>query len=368
MVAAFPFTEFEFPAQRILTASPLDGARFPLALKSDREDVSSLDDFVAKIQDLAARDEIVPLLNRNGGAILFRDTHAETPDDFSRVAHAFNIGTHHEELGNPVIRTVLAKNVATANEGPSTHHVRMHNEFGWSSHYPAFLFFFCRSPAESGGETPINNGAEMFARLQKEVPQFVEDLARKGISYRYQYQQEANPNSNLGNSIARAYPAANLLPTDDEQTKRRKIEEQVKRHSDEWTWEEDGSLSVTHRLSSIRRHPYSRIPVYFGNLSSMFHKAKDQNALDFPYRGDDGAYHHVPTYGDGTKIPREYLEKTLELIDELRVLVPWQRGDVLLLDNHLTQHAREPWVGDRRVLASLWDGPGFLPYHEEAVN
>lgn len=98
MVAAFPFTEFEFPAQRILTASPLDGARFPLALKSDREDVSSLDDFVAKIQDLAARDEIVPLLNRNGGAILFRDTHAETPDDFSRVAHAFNIGTHHEEV------------------------------------------------------------------------------------------------------------------------------------------------------------------------------------------------------------------------------------------------------------------------------
>jgi hypothetical protein len=123
------------------------------------------------------------------------------------------------------------------------------DQFGWSSHYPAFLFFFCRSAAETGGETPINNGAEMFARLQKEVPQFVEDLARKGIKYVYQYQKEANPNSNLGNSIARAYPAANLLPTDDEETKRRKIEEQVKRHSNEWKWEEDGSLSVTHRLS-----------------------------------------------------------------------------------------------------------------------
>ena len=91
----------------------------------------------------------------------------------------------------------------------------------------------------------------MFARLQKEVPQFVEDLAKKGISYVYQYQQEANPGSNLGNSIARAYPAANLLSTDDEETKRRKIEEQVKRHSDEWRWGEDGSLSVTHRLSCM---------------------------------------------------------------------------------------------------------------------
>ncbi|GAA5967726.1 hypothetical protein JCM3765_000011 [Sporobolomyces pararoseus] len=368
MVAAFPFEEFSFPAQRALSsqsstesAFPLEGVKFPLALESKAEEIPSLDDFVRSIEDLASRDEIVPLLNQNGGAILFRGTHAETPQDFSRVAHAFKIGTYHEEI-------ILAKNVATASEGPSTHHVRMHNEFGWSSHYPAFLFFFCRSAAESGGETPINSGAEMFARLQKEVPQFVEDLAKKGISYVYQYQQEANPGSNLGNSIARAYPAANLLPTDDEETKRRKIEEQVKRHSDEWKWGEDGSLSVTHQLSSIRRHPYSKIPVYFGNLSSMYHKAKEQDALEYPFKGKDGAFHHVPTYGDGTEIPRKYLEKTLELIEELRVLIPWKKGDVLLLDNHLTQHAREPWVGERRVLASLWDGPGFLPYYEEGAN
>ncbi|GAA5926638.1 uncharacterized protein JCM15063_000328 [Sporobolomyces koalae] len=366
MVAAFPFIEFDFAAQRTLSAPkedwPLQGVKFPLALQAKDHDIVTLDDFVRAVEDLADRDEIIPLLNRNGGAILFRGTHAVSPDDFSRVAHAFKIGTYHEELGNPVIRTLLAKNVATANEGPSTHHVRMHNEFGWSSHYPAFLFFFCRSAAESGGETPINNGAEMFQRLQAEVPQFVTDLAERGISYVYQYQVEANPNSNLGNSIARAYPGANLLDSDDEATKRKKIEAEVQRHSSEWKWGEDGSLSVTHRLSSIRRHSYSNIPVYFGNLSSMFHKAKDQNALEEPFKGDDGAFHHVPTYGDGTKIPREYLEKTLELIEELRVLIPWQQGDVLLLDNHLTQHAREPWVGDRRVLASLWDGPGSLPY------
>jgi len=133
--------------------------------------------------------------------------------------------------------------------GPSTHHVRFHSEFGWSSHYPAFLFFFCRSAADSGGQTPIVSGASIFARLKQEVPQFVDDLAKKGITYVYQYQVELNPGSNLGNSIERAYPAANLLPTDDAETKRRKIEEQVKRHSNEWKWEENGSLSVTHRLS-----------------------------------------------------------------------------------------------------------------------
>ncbi|CEQ42605.1 SPOSA6832_04438, partial [Sporobolomyces salmonicolor] len=426
MVQPAPFVDFDFPGQRTLSSAPWIGTDsesrlFPLALRTTSQ-IKTLEEFVASIERLADEDAIVPLLNLHGGAILFRGTHATTPDDFSRIAHAFKIGMAHEEvclacfvllvqdkltqsnlpkLANPVIRTVLAKNVATANEGPPTHPVFPHSEFGWSSHYPAFLFFFCRHPAESGGETPINSGAEIFARLQKEVPEFVKDLAEKvrcpvaqhpqvsstifanldmGITYVYRYPVEKVPGSNLGNSILAAYPAANVLPTDDEATKRAKVETQIQRHSDTWKWNDDGTLSVTHRLSSIRRHPYSKLPVYFGNITSMYLKAQSQNALEPPYKGDDGAFHHIPTYGDGTPIPNRYLQKTADLIAEIRVLVPWEQGDVLLLDNHLpakltndektdalaaitqVQHAREPWVGDRRVLASLWDGPASLPY------
>ncbi|GAA5966880.1 hypothetical protein JCM21900_001953 [Sporobolomyces salmonicolor] len=366
MVQPASFVDFDFPGQRTLSSAPWIGTDsesrlFPLALRTTSQ-IKTLEEFVASIERLADEDAIVPLLNLHGGAILFRGTHATTPSDFSRIAHAFKIGTPHEELANPVIRTVLAKNVATANEGPPTHPVFPHSEFGWSSHYPAFLFFFCRHPAESGGETPINSGAEIFARLQQEVPEFVKDLAEKGITYVYQYPVEKVPGSNLGNSILAAYPAANVLPTDNEATKRAKVETQIQRHSDTWKWNDDGTLSVTHRLSSIRRHPYSKLPVYFGNVTSMYLKAQSQNALEPPYKGDDGAFHHIPTYGDGTPIPNRYLQKTADLIAEIRVLVPWEQGDVLLLDNHLVQHAREPWVGDRRVLASLWDGPASLPY------
>jgi alpha-ketoglutarate-dependent taurine dioxygenase len=38
----------------------------------------------------------------------------------------------------------------------------------------------------------------------------------------------------------------------------------------------------------------------------------------------------------------------------------WQRGDVLVYDNTIAQHGRQPWQGeqkDRVVLASLFDGP-----------
>lgn len=78
------------------------------------------------------------------------------------------------------------------------------------------------------------------------------------------------------------------------------------------------------------------------------------------------------SYGDGTPIPEKYLEALAKITDEIRVLDKWERGDVLVYDNVIAQHGRQPWGGeqeDRVVLASLWDGkqvPGRYNEHEWA--
>jgi len=48
------------------------------------------------------------------------------------------------------------------------------------------------------------------------------------------------------------------------------------------------------------------------------------------------------------------------VIDEIRkaydsetVKFDWQRGDLLLVDNMLVAHGREPFTGDRRVLVAM---------------
>ncbi|GAA5900967.1 hypothetical protein JCM8208_007577 [Rhodotorula glutinis] len=366
MVAPPLFSPFAIDGQRTLVGAPwagtsADGKDFPLAAQVDSS-IRTLDEFVDRLEQLAAQDDLTSLLHEHGGAILFRGTHADDAEGFSRIVHALQLGPPHEELGNPVVRHVRAKAVSTANEGPASAPVFPHSEFGWSSNYPNYIVFFGLSEATSGGQTPINNGAELFARLEVEAPSFVEELATKGVRYVYQYLKEVNPGSNLGNSIARAYPDAGVLDTDDEATARAKIEQQIKRHAREWVWHDDGSLEVVHHVEGIKRHPLTGVPVYFGNITSMFLLAQKWEALEPPFLGTDGAFHHLPTYGDGSAIPHEYLQLCADLINETRVLIDWRVGDVLVLDNHYVQHAREPWTGDRRVLASLWDGPPSLPY------
>jgi hypothetical protein len=65
-------------------------------------------------------------------------------------------------------------------------------------------------------------------------------------------------------------------------------------------------------------------------------------------------------YGDGTPIPREYLDKLVEIIDEEEVYLRLEDGDFLLVDNFQVSHGRQPWVGERLVLVSLWEGAHTL--------
>jgi alpha-ketoglutarate-dependent taurine dioxygenase len=43
----------------------------------------------------------------------------------------------------------------------------------------------------------------------------------------------------------------------------------------------------------------------------------------------------------------------IRLSDLLTFDIPWQTGDVVLVDNFLAMHGRRPFEGQRRVLASL---------------
>lgn len=133
------------PSVRLPAPYPEDTA-LPFSLR--RQPETPLEEITAEIKNLTKTGHIQTLLDQHG-AIYFQDLNLNDAHEFSQFAHAFGF-VPHEDIGNPVRRTILAPNVATANEGPNTMPVYPHNEFGLSPHYPAYVFFYCVSSPETG--------------------------------------------------------------------------------------------------------------------------------------------------------------------------------------------------------------------------
>lgn len=58
-------------------------------------------------------------------------------------------------------------------------------------------------------------------------------------------------------------------------------------------------------------------------------------------------------YGDGTKISENTIAILKQMYKKHSVKIPYQPGDILLIDNMLTAHGREPFKGNREVLVAM---------------
>ncbi len=159
-----------------LTAPYPSHTSFPIALTPSNKG-TTISSLVGEIKHLSQTNTVRSLLTQHGG-IYFSNLGLKDADEFSQFASAFG-WTPHEDIGNPVRRTIHAYNVATANEGPNTQPVYPHNEFGLSPHYPAYVLFFCISEPETGGETPINNSITLYRALKEKYPEFIEEVEKK---------------------------------------------------------------------------------------------------------------------------------------------------------------------------------------------
>ncbi|GKT93903.1 taurine catabolism dioxygenase [Colletotrichum tofieldiae] len=340
---SLPFEPFEVPGQQDTATFGLSwSSPFPLGLKATN--ALSLSEGIEAIKNLTQSGDLVRLVKHHGGAILIRGLPIETPDDYSKVAHAFGFRPHIE-VGRPPLRTVLAPNVKTANEGPPELPIWPHT----------WLTFSALKLPESGGATPITSAIYIAHELSRQRPQFLSELLNKGVKYVYRY--TINPLvSNTGTSVRGAY-GQDVTDEDDETTARSKIENEVRRHSNRFEWHEDGSISVTHI-----------VPVFFGNVTSAWGRSRHHGATRPPFRGDDGSYHPPPTYGDGTPIDVEDLDLLLKLAEDGAVDVEWEKGDLVLLDNYAVMHSRKPWKGTRQVLAALWNDKGRIKDFPEGLE
>lgn len=352
-VTAVSFEPFELPSsnQRVLGPPHPPNTVIPLALRLTNEgSPPNLDTIVDTIKTLQEREGIFTKRLARHGTLLFRGLPIHSAEDFSKFALSFGYKPH-EIIGIVVDRPLLAPNVAPANEAPKEVLIYNHNESPQVPHAPEYIFFYGHHAPKSGGESPISSSLELFNRAQQEIPDFIAEVAEKGILSRVTYKTEKQYEG--GSTLRQAF-GKEIVEGDDEDAKKRKIEAQIERYGrgkyTTWDWTDDG-LVLTHRLPVIRTQPGTNLPSLFTGLASYWKRAQ----VDLDARRNVTQQ----LYGDGSVIPEKYLAHLAKITDEIRVLHRWQEGDVLVYDNIIAQHGREPWQGDqsdRVVLASLFDG------------
>ena len=101
-------------------------------------------------------------------------------------------------IGGAAVRTKLTERVFTANESPSSENIPFHHELAQTPEPPTHLFFFCETPPQSGGETPIVLSAEVYDRMAALHPQFMQRIEQVGVKYVRIMPEDDDPSSAIG--------------------------------------------------------------------------------------------------------------------------------------------------------------------------
>jgi len=232
-------------------------------------------------------------------------------------------------------RFEVGKNIYTSTEFPADQAIPLHHEMSYSHNWPMKLWFYCHQPAAQGGATPIACDRLVFKRLN---PKIKETFLRKGVMYVRNY----------GDGLDLTWQDA--FQTTDKAV----VESYCRKSHAEFEWREGNRLRTRQVRQVVVTHPGTGETVWF-NHAHMFHVSN----LEATVRESllrEFTEEYLPRnayYGDGSKIESSILGEIRETYRQNAITFTWEKGDVLLLDNILASHGRDPFVGPRKVLVAM---------------
>lgn len=274
------------------------------------------------------------------GALLLRGLNIQSTADFETVARAISPRLiEYGERSSP--RTRISSGIYTSTDHPADQPIVLHNEQSYTLNWPMKIWFYCAQPAETGGRTPIADSRNILKRLSRDV---VDRFEQKQVMYVRNY------NAGVGLSWREAFQ------TDD----RSEVEQYCAQEGIDVEWRDNDRLRTRQVRPAVRSHPETGERVWFNhalffNLSSLEAAARETMLAVV----DESEVPFNTFYGDGTPIEPTVMDEIRNAYDCETVKFDWQRHDLLLVDNMLVAHGREPFTGDRKVLVAMAE-----PYKE----
>ncbi len=305
-----------------------DGANLPLVITPENNNIDIID--WAKNNREFLKNKLI-----ESGGILFRNFSITSPEDFEKLAQAI-CPKLFENYGD-LPRTGVSGKVYGSTPYPSEQAILFHNESSHMHCYPQKIWFYCMQPAQSRGETPIVDCRKLLQLLD---PKLRKKFEQKQLMYVRNYTEGLDVSWQ------------NFFGTTD----KKEVENYCHQAAINFEWKSNGDLKTSQVRPAIIKHPKTSESVFFNQL--LLHHVSclqaDVQEHMLSLFGEENLPRHV-YYGDGSSIENSVVEEILATCREAEVSFPWQQGDVLMLDNILTSHGRNPYVGSRKIVVAMGD-------------
>jgi alpha-ketoglutarate-dependent taurine dioxygenase len=267
------------------------------------------------------------------GAILFRGFGLTSVPAFEAAVQAIcpNLFENYGDLP----REGVSDRVYQSTPYPNDKHILFHNESSHLPRWPRKQFFGSIQVAEEGGETPILDCREVYKQLAPEVR---DRFAAKGLMYV----------RNFIKGIDVSWQ--DFFHTEDKAT----VEEACRKEGMKCEWTSGNNLRVRQISPAVIKHPKTGEMVFF-NQVQLHHPycldSETRASLRSLFKEED-----LPRnvcFGDGAPIEDAVMEAIGQLYWKLAVSFPWQEGDLLFMENMLVSHARNPFVGPRKIVVAM---------------
>jgi hypothetical protein len=271
------------------------------------------------------------------GGVLLRGFGAATAESFKMFVDCWDSAplpymfrsSPRQELNSNI------KNIYLSTTYPNERHINLHNESSYSRVWGRKIIFCCLMPAAEGGETPIADSRKVLEHIN---PDLVEKFRTKGVKYK----------RNL-------FPEFGMHWQEVFQTSDKKIVEEVcRRNNINCIFKDEDELVVEWVKPAVYRHPVTREETWFNHIL-FFNKFARYEELELS-SGDDLPEEYLTSdtfFGDGSEISYEEYFDIKNAYLKNRIVIPYEQGDILFLDNMLAAHGRNPYRGERVVVTAI---------------
>ncbi|MER7584592.1 TauD/TfdA family dioxygenase [Kitasatospora sp. NPDC097691] len=234
-----------------------------------------------------------------------------------------------------------APGVYSSSHWPADQPMCMHHEMSYAARAPRLLAFACVTPPTSGGVTALADARLVLEDLPAAL---VERFERHGWRLTRHY----NPFVGIGWQDAFG------------STDRAEVDGYCAANGIETHWDSDGALRTVQTRPAVLAHPDTGERCWFNQIAFLNEWTMAPEVREFLIAefGPEGLPFNT-FHGDGTPLDAAAVDSINEVYERHTVREPWQRGDLLVVDNVRTAHSREPYRGEREIVVGL--GEPFRP-------